>query len=606
MSSVAEENLLARYGNVGDLGGRAVPPARSSRRRPRDPSTWKLNNPPQKALLPPAACECEKECLFSILSQEEALSIQSAFGEQERAVRRQVLFGSLLTQHSTGGQRLKVKYIVLHPERGLLELCRKAFVSLYSTTAHQVKTLLKEKCTQIATSPSALQFSGESRKGPRQEALVKQVMEHIRSFPVEENHYGREYGGTRSYLASELSVAKMHRLYMDKYEAAYVAWEQQATAAKEANQPVPAPPVDYQPQRAGQKPRPHVLPSYYREIFVSKFNLAFGRPINELCGTCHNIANKLAGLWGKQRMLVCEGEDDCQQLACECDNCLDRAVTEHEIRAMEIARKEHIAQATLGYDTMRHDKLLCETTYKTLAGLPGNSAAAPYVETVFMDFEKNYHCPVLKVPQWYYARNFNLYNLGIYCAKRNHMKCLVFGQDMAEQGQDATYSLLLHHLYEVERPGDWLILWTDSCGRQNKHYMAVHIMQSQIIQGRRRRIDLKVPNVGHSFLPCDRIFGLIEKRRHLKQVIYVPEQWKPIVEGAAAEVTSVDIGFEFVDDISVFKALRAACDATFSTDACRKIIGGVRYQKNGTFAWPMVKISEAGSILVSATSGMTS
>jgi hypothetical protein len=68
MSSVAEENLLARYGNVGDLGGRVpfVPPARSSRRRPRDPSTWKLNNRPQKALVPPAACECEKECLDSL------------------------------------------------------------------------------------------------------------------------------------------------------------------------------------------------------------------------------------------------------------------------------------------------------------------------------------------------------------------------------------------------------------------------------------------------------------------------------------------------------------------------------------------------------------
>jgi hypothetical protein len=124
-----------------------------------------------------------------------------------------------------------------------------------------VKTLLKEKCTQIATSPSALQFSGESRKGPCQEALVKQVMEHIRSFPVEENHYGREYYGTRSYLASELSGAKMYRLYMSKYEATYVAWEQQATAAKEANQPMPAPSMDYQPQPAGQKRRP-LLVSY--------------------------------------------------------------------------------------------------------------------------------------------------------------------------------------------------------------------------------------------------------------------------------------------------------------------------------------------------------
>jgi hypothetical protein len=601
--------LWHSYGEVGDFGERQVAEQRSSRKRKRNPSKWKVNNYERKPMRQVTECSCERECLFKVLSDAEVRNIRDTYREAKRQVQRQLLFSSVATKRSRQGARLVTTFFVLHPERGLLELCRKAFMSVYSISDKVVKSLLRDKRATLGTAAPLLQFDTPKKAHPREPALLVEIVKHINSFPREKNHYGRESGGHRQYLSGDLSVARMHQLYLEKYEPQYVVWERAVAAAKRNSSEPPPVPKEYEQEKANRKPRPKVLLSYYRDVLVTEFNLAFGRPINELCGTCHDFENEVSTLRRIIRCLRCLNKDDEEEEAqeeedaadedgghdhgdvcdeeedgCPCASCLDKHETEERLRYVVEQRRAHVSCATLAYDTMRHDQLLSAASFKRLPAqsddIRGGDddeatcvAAEPFVETLRMDYEKNYHCPRLKVPQWYYARNFLLYNLGIYRSFANVLYCTVFGEDLAARGQNATYSLLLDHLHTSRRKGEWLILWMDSCARQNKHYTAIHAMQGLIEQGERKRIDLKFPVVGHSFLPCDRIFGLIEKRRHLNKDIYVPEQWKEIVEGAAASVDSVDIRFNFVNDVTTFKDLDTEYSKAYSTTSCRTILG---------------------------------
>ncbi|GFO13933.1 hypothetical protein PoB_004043800 [Plakobranchus ocellatus] len=78
-----------------------------------------------------------------------------------------------------------------------------------------------------------------------------------------------------------------------------------------------------------------------------------------------------------------------------------------------------------------------------------------------------------------------------------------------------------------------LIAWSDSCGGQNKNeniisfwYYLVHVKQMF------KSIEHKFPIPGHTFLPCDRDFAVIEKKKRKTPAVYNPEGWYSLVEKA--------------------------------------------------------------------------
>ena len=79
------------------------------------------------------------------------------------------------------------------------------------------------------------------------------------------SHYSRGKSKGRKYLSPLLSVAEMHRLYVEKYE-------------REAETPC----VKY---------------SLYAKIFNSEFNLTFGNPKTDTCPTCEIFKNRLTVHW---------------------------------------------------------------------------------------------------------------------------------------------------------------------------------------------------------------------------------------------------------------------------------------------------------------------
>ena len=544
---------------------------------------------------PLAECGCPKKCLFEVISQEQAEEVRQEYQGLDRQVQRQALFGLIDAHSSRGGQRQVATYHIRHADVPRVQICQPAFCILFSLNRSSVVLPLLQASRIRHVSAPPYNFGSDAKKGRKSNlmaALEQQVISHINSFPREENHYGRASGGHREYLSSDLSVARMHQLYLERYEPEYAAWKLEAAEhERRGGAPPPPPPAGYEPRATEKKPNPKVrskvLLSFYQDIFNTKFNLSFGKPINELCATCHAFDTRESSIETQISECFClndlgEAEDDFDSdNDCACSNCLDREQFKEDFQLVRRQREEHVRVATLAYDAMHHDQHLSENTYKTYC----QGSASNFVESVFVDYEKNLHCPRLNVAQWFYARNYNIYNFGIFHSYVNRLDSLLFGEDVASQGQDATYSMLLRTLERSDPAANWLIVWSDSCSRQNKHYMAVHAMQSLVLRDKRSRIDLKFPVVGHSFLPCDRIFGLIEKQRQLKQNVYIPEQWRSIIERASNAVDSVTIVPTFIEDPTLFKRLAQWYDEVFSTTSCRTILGTRTKVTISTTAW---------------------
>ena len=113
----------------------------------------------------------------------------------------------------------------------------------------------------MSTKPvSGVLFSGDNRGKHKNrphsisDELKAQVRDHINSFPSRESHYSRQDNRKMKYLNKGLSIARMHCLYLQKYE----------------------------PDRQEKQP-PEWL---YRKIFNEDFNISFGYPRSDTCETC--------------------------------------------------------------------------------------------------------------------------------------------------------------------------------------------------------------------------------------------------------------------------------------------------------------------------------
>ena len=96
---------------------------------------------------------------------------------------------------------------------------------------------------------------------------------HIRSFPYQVSHYGREHT-KRRYLASELSVRHMYELFLQThYPEAYIRVKSGAELEKVACQ---------------------VRFKTYYNYFKDNFNYGFGRPRTDVCGTCAELQVKIS------------------------------------------------------------------------------------------------------------------------------------------------------------------------------------------------------------------------------------------------------------------------------------------------------------------------
>lgn len=76
-----------------------------------------------------------------------------------------------------------------------------------------------------------------------------------------------------------------------------------------------------------------------------------------------------------------------------------------------------------------------------------------------------------------------------------------------------------------------LVVWSDRCTGQNNNWKTIALYQYLVSLKYFSSVEQKFLVTGHSFLPCDRDFALIERNKK-NCVVYVPFQWVEVIANA--------------------------------------------------------------------------
>jgi hypothetical protein len=227
-----------------------------------------------------------------------------------------------------------------------------------------------------------------------------------------------------------------------------------------------------------------VKESYYRHVFETRFNLHFHQPLKDTCQKCDRF-----------NMLLKHNPDE------------ETVATQKELHL----RKAEKVRATL-------NQLKTTATGENLV--------------ITFDLQKTLICPVITTGVAYYKRQLSVYNLGIHNMADNSAAMFMWDESVASRGASEIGSCLLRYVEEKVHAGAKNVTcFSDSCGGQNRNFKIATLM-SYLVQTHGIDMTLHFMQSGHSFLPNDADFGVIEKAKKTSGSIYIPEHWMQVVAAA--------------------------------------------------------------------------
>lgn len=132
----------------------------------------------------------------------------------------------------------------------------------------------------------------------------------------------------------------------------------------------------------------------------------------------------------------------------------------------------------------------------------------------------------------------------------------VWNESIASRGPQEITSCLLYHIKQYVPPEcENLVLYSDSCGAQNRN-IKTSVMLSHLLEKNEhlKEITQHFYRTGHSYNVCDRKFAIIEKKRRIASDVYVPSQWSELIQNAKETMpkfTVVEMKKEHFFDCSV-------------------------------------------------------
>lgn len=332
------------------------------------------------------------------------------------------------------------------------EVCFKAFLSIHGISKWRVRRLQQ---SLVNTSQAPTDCRGKHDNRPKQypEVVINLVDNHIRSFPARKSHYSLRHNPDKRYLPEDLSVTKMHSLFLEQY---------------------------------------HINVPY--KIYwgvLKKYNISFGYPRSDTCSYCDSMELKI-----KTAMT----DEQKQQLRNEKTLHLKKA------EAFKEDKKAYKAKAQMG-------EILC----------------------LSFDFMQNLPLPYIKTNAVFYARQLWQFVFGIHDLGSEVVTIYSYCEYIAKKGSNEVTSMLLDYLKNISpegRPSE-LVLISDGCPGQNKNMTMVRFLYTLIhVFKMFEKITYLFPVRGHSYLPNDQDFSLIEIKKRRLPCAEVPEDWDRVILSA--------------------------------------------------------------------------
>ena len=248
-----------------------------------------------------------------------------------------------------------------------------------------------------------------------------------------------------------------------------------------------------------------VKESYYRHVFNSSFNLSFHQPLKDTCHKC-------------DRFKVV----------------LDTAPTPE----LQVQHEIHLRKA----EKVRAKLSSAKTT-----------ASDSNLNFTF-DLQKTLVTPSISAGVAYYKRQLATYNLGVHNLSNNDAVMYMWHEGCASRGASEIGSCLWKFVNEgIQQGATNITAFCDSCGGQNRNFKIATFMCHCVSSLPLESFTVHYMQSGHSFLPNDADFGVVEKAKKTGNDIYIPKHWMDLVRQARKQHPFTVVEMELGDfyDLSV-------------------------------------------------------
>lgn len=229
-----------------------------------------------------------------------------------------------------------------------------------------------------------------------------------------------------------------------------------------------------------------VKEKYYYWVFSTKFNLHFKAPSKDTCSTCDSLQIKIESS-DSERMRTAKSEKDAH------------------LQKAEQARSHMTADRT----------------------------AVSEERFVFsFDLEKALAFPKLTTSVAYYKRNLYVYNFGCHDFNKNISHMFVWPETEGSRGSQEISSCLVKYIKTCAKNVKTIITYSDSCTGQNRNIKTVLSLLRLLLSTEicAESIEMKFLVSGHSYLPNDAQFAIIESQAKKIQNIFSPDDWYNIIK----------------------------------------------------------------------------
>ena len=238
---------------------------------------------------------------------------------------------------------------------------------------------------------------------------------------------------------------------------------------------------------------------FYEKIFTECYNITFKIPLKDTCATCDKANVDIIAK--KSKGLNTQKEED--------------------------RLKEHKAKAKM-----------VSSTLSSMANNPRPETIleSDRVRVVAMDLQQTQPCPRVSTGMAYYLRKLWVYNFCVYDVTKGKATMFMWDEVTGGRGSDEVATCLMKWIDMRQSEGqkfDVLRVFCDNAGGQNKN---IHIVLAalRLIHAKKLfRIEFVFMVSGHSYMPCDRSFGVIEKKfRREADYLQTPDSYAELIQKA--------------------------------------------------------------------------
>lgn len=239
---------------------------------------------------------------------------------------------------------------------------------------------------------------------------------------------------------------------------------------------------------------------YFLRYFKENFDLKFGRPQIDTCITCEQLGVKIKS----------------------------PTLNDNAKRAATAELLLHKARAKKFYKKMREVEIMCTSNN--------------HIRGICFDFMQNLPLPEVPVQDVFYLRQLWVYVFGVHDLGSSRAQMFVYHEGEAKKGANDVCSMLLQYIEEtVPAEVTELHCFCDGCAGQNKNHTVLRFFLTLAARKRFNKIFLYFPERGHSYLPCDRDFGLIKRKVRRADRVYVPDEYHAMILAARKDPFTVKV-----------------------------------------------------------------